>query len=129
MGGGVVGGKVAGAYSQGRAAARMAGQLLAGAALATLPVITSETRFVFHYPALQRWSIDRRALPPNSAIIDEPVTLWTQHRALLLGVLAAFVVLVAIIIVLMVVDAGRRARRVDLANVVDAARAGRSPRE
>ena len=101
LGGGVVGGKVTGAYDQGQAAALIAHRILAGADPAGIPVmIEGATTYRFDHQALQRWGIDSRALPSGSEVINKPESLFQQHRRLVVSVLVVIIALVITIAVL-----------------------------
>ncbi len=81
LGHGVVGGMLTSGRNQGRDAARLALQILAGTRPETLPVITqSPNQFMFDLVQLQRFGLDRSRLPPGSIIINEPPTWVAVNR-------------------------------------------------
>ncbi|NOY45027.1 MAG: PAS domain-containing protein [Deltaproteobacteria bacterium] len=97
---GIVGGKLVSGADQGRAAARLALRVLAGADAGTLPVIREGSNpWVFDYRELVRFGIDPGMLPPGSHVRFQPPGLWERYGKVLgpglgvfglLGLLALF---------------------------------------
>lgn len=109
LGYGIVGGKLASGYFQGRKAAELAGRILQGEAVADVPVVTkSPNRYMFDQVQLRRFHIDPDLLPPDSVIINRPRTFYAQYKVVVWTVLAGFVALATIIMLLLVNISSRR---------------------
>jgi signal transduction histidine kinase/CheY-like chemotaxis protein len=88
---GMVGGKLTSGYDQGFAAGSMGMRILKGERIETIPVVyRNPARYMFDYRQLKRFGIDRRLLPKESTIINEPETFRKVSKniiwATLLGV-------------------------------------------
>jgi HD-GYP domain-containing protein (c-di-GMP phosphodiesterase class II) len=59
----------------------------------------SSYRPVFDFNALTKHKIDPERLPDNALLINRPVSLWDRHKSALIFIAAAFLFLIAVIIV------------------------------
>ncbi|HRU06892.1 MAG TPA: ABC transporter substrate binding protein, partial [Candidatus Brocadiia bacterium] len=81
---GFLGGHVISGQAQGRAAARMAVQILAGAPPASLPVIRkSPNVYVFNGEVMRRLGLSASSLPPGSVIVRGRATFYERHARLI----------------------------------------------
>jgi len=88
---GIVGGKLVSSTAQGRAAARLALQVLEGVPPANLPVIREESNpWIFDHRELVRFGIDPNLLPPGSRVMFRPPGLWERYGKVLGPSLAVF---------------------------------------
>ena len=109
LGYGIVGGKLASGYFQGKKAAELALRILEGEPVASIPVVTdSPNRYMFDYVQLERFNIDPKRLPIDSVVINRPNTFYVQNKAIVWGILVGFVALSTIIMLLLVNNSNRR---------------------
>ncbi len=86
LGHGIVGGMLIGGAEHGRRAAALALRVLAGEDPASIPVETQSTaQPMFDYVQLQRFEIPLDALPAGSVLVNRPVSLYEQHKAIIWG--------------------------------------------
>lgn len=99
MGHGIIGGSLIVHREVGLQAGQLAAKLRSGPqALApgvTTFDIPSQRKLDWH--ELQRWKAERRPLPPGTALINKPRSLWDEHRELVLSVGATIGVLAALV--------------------------------
>ncbi|NTW07532.1 MAG: PAS domain S-box protein, partial [Syntrophaceae bacterium] len=89
-------------YDQGRSAGEMALRILKGENIKNIPVVRkSPNRYVFDYKQMKRFGIKHSALPPESAIINEPVSFYAIHKSLVWGTLAGITGLILVVIALL----------------------------
>ena len=94
LGDGVLGGVVVSHREQGRRAAETARRILLGEAPDAIPVeFRSPNLPIFDHRQMVRFGIHESALPANAEVRFQPETLWYRYRPALLGVGAAFLVL------------------------------------
>ncbi|NTW77429.1 MAG: PAS domain S-box protein [Syntrophaceae bacterium] len=80
----------------------MALRILKGEKIENIPVVRkSPTRYMFDYQQMERFGIKRSALPPESVIINEPVSFYAVNKSLVWGSLAGIIGLIFIVIVLL----------------------------
>lgn len=111
LGHGMVGGMLTSGYYQGKAAGSMAVRILHGERVENIPIVMqSPNRYMFDYRELRRFGIAISSLPEGSIVKNRPVdlNLYSVHRALLWGIVAALAGLVTIIILLLRAMAIRR---------------------
>jgi PAS domain S-box-containing protein len=109
LGHGIVGGKLASGYSQGRKAAELALRILQGTPVADIPVVTdSPNRHMYDYLQLARFNIDEKMLPPDSVVINKPRTFYSQYKNIFWGVAAGFMGLSMIIMLLLINISSRK---------------------
>jgi PAS domain S-box-containing protein len=123
LGNGIVGGMLTSGFSQGKAAARIAGRILEGEAPQRIPVVMkSPNSFMFDYQQLTRFHIPRSALPKGSIIINSPASRYSVPRSVFWGAVAALVGS-ALIILFLTYNTTRRMRAEErsrrLAAIVD----------
>ena len=110
LGHGIVGGRLTNGNREGGMAARMALRILGGEDAADIPLDQSPVQYMFDHAELARFGIRPDALPVDSLIVNEPFSFYGAYKTRIWILSAAFVLLMAIIVVLMVdVDARRRA--------------------
>ena len=104
LGYGIVGGMLLEGKEHGRQAAEIALKILSTRGAAGYVVEKSRSRPVFDYRQLVRFKIDQNKLPSNSILINQPVSFFQQHRALLLpgSIVAALLVTIIFILVIAV---------------------------
>jgi HD-GYP domain-containing protein (c-di-GMP phosphodiesterase class II)/ABC-type uncharacterized transport system substrate-binding protein len=80
MGNNVVGGKITSAYDQGRKAGEIAIDLLSGVDIKELPrIYFPDNKYVFNFPALERFGISIKSLPVNSTIQNKPPSFYENY--------------------------------------------------
>jgi len=110
LGFGIVGGKLLSARIHGANAGRIALRVLAGEKASAIPVVLeSDSQFMFDYKVMSRFGIPLSALPEGSTVINEPISYYAAHRAVILMGLGAIAFL-AIIIVLLTINIIQRRR-------------------
>lgn len=109
LGHGTLGGHIITGPEQGHAAADMALRILAGTPADSIPVrMTTPTRDVFDYNAMQRFGVRMKDLPAEAQIINRPFSLWDSYRWQMIGVIALLAVETALIALLLHISRGRR---------------------
>jgi C4-dicarboxylate-specific signal transduction histidine kinase len=89
IGNGVVGGFVETFESVGSRAADMALKILAGTDPATLaPQTNSGQTYRVDYGAMTRWKLKESNLPPETAVLFKPPTIWTEYRGTVIATIA-----------------------------------------
>lgn len=78
---GVLGGYVTSGFSQGEAAAHFAIQILKGNSLSSISLAPGSTNeYMFNYPQLKRLGINTSNLPPNSIILNRPLSIYDHYK-------------------------------------------------
>ncbi len=77
---GTVGGDLVNWTDDGRIAAEMAARVLNGEKPQDIPVVTSNHAYMFDWPALKRWGMNEKNLPPGSIVLNRQLTLWESHK-------------------------------------------------
>lgn len=96
---GVIGGLVTSAKAQGEAIAQMALEALDNHNTNAIPILQkSPNRYIFDYNELKRFGIDISQSLDEYKVINEPITIYKQHRNFV--VLTVVIILVLFIIVL-----------------------------
>lgn len=113
LGYGVVGGILLEGYEQGAQAAKIALRILAGEDPSHIPVANSGAHALFDDVQLRRFNISLADLPAHSEIINQPTSFYTRHQKLMLTAFAVLFLLMLVVILLS--EALRRARRVKTA--------------
>jgi PAS domain S-box-containing protein len=107
--GGFVGGVLVHGRTQGQLAGEMAVQILQGTPPESIPVSSQANTPIFDYEALVRWQIDEALLPANAVILNRPPpSLYERYTSLVWSIVAAFIILLTLIVVLVVNIAFRR---------------------
>lgn len=100
---GAFGGNMLSGTLQGMNAAALAVRVLNGESPDSIPFLSPKTtRKVFDYLQLQRFGIPLNKVPKDCEIINKPFSFYEEYKPLVLGVLAAFGVLVAFVCILLV---------------------------
>lgn len=100
---GIVGGMLTSGFDQGKMAAERALRILDGESVANIPVVKeSPNRYKFDYAQLKRFGISTAELPPDSMLVNEPVSFYALHKGLVWGTLGGFVGLFTIIVLLLI---------------------------
>ncbi|WP_162141304.1 sensor histidine kinase [Paucidesulfovibrio longus] len=111
LGHGIVGGRLASGFTQGKAAAEMIARILEGTPADVIPILKdSPNAWMFDAKQLSRFNLDREKLPPDSVLINDYSGFFERHRSLVLG--AGLVVLLlsgTILLLTMNILARRRA--------------------
>jgi signal transduction histidine kinase/ABC-type uncharacterized transport system substrate-binding protein len=117
MGAGILGGKLISHFEQGKTAAGIALQIIAGIPPEEIPVLNeSPNRYVFDYIELKKFNIAKSALPPESIIINEPQTFYARYKGLLWATACVVAVLLMLVILLSInVLKRRQAEKINLA--------------
>jgi PAS domain S-box-containing protein len=109
LGKGIVGGRLTSGVDQGRVAAEMALRILGGEKAGDIPVVTESTnRYMFDYVQLRRFGISVGDLPEGSLVINRPVSFYEENRSKVLVVGGAFLIMLAMLVVLWVNIQGRK---------------------
>jgi PAS domain S-box-containing protein len=102
LGLGIVGGKLVSGLEQGRAAGKMALQIINGQKTEAIPIqMQSPNRFVFDYRMLEKFDFDASRLPPDSLIINRPPSFYQAYKSMLWGGFAALLALMILIFFLL----------------------------
>jgi PAS domain S-box-containing protein len=101
-------------------AAQLAVRILGGESVASIAVVKeSPNRFMFDFRELQRFGIDPTLLPADSVVINRPVTLYSQYKELVWGVVGGFFALTVIIALLLGNAATRRRANREISTAKD----------
>ena len=101
LGYGIVGGSLLGGKLQGTRAAERALSILGGMPISQLPVdIKSPTRMMFDHEQMVRFNISARSLPLGAIIVNQPVSFFAEHPALVLTTLGIIAILASGIAIL-----------------------------
>ncbi len=100
LGHGIVGGLLLEGKEHGAQAARLALDILGGKDASSLPVAESVSRPVFDFRQLERFGIPAGNLPPDSVVINRPISLWERHQKVLLPTSGVVAVLLALLLLL-----------------------------
>jgi len=98
---GILGGKVQSGKHHGAEAAKIALKLLDDTKVTDIPVrLKSPNTYMFNYKQLQRWNIQKTALPQGSIILNEPKSIYYQYKNIVWGIIGTFSFLIVVITVL-----------------------------
>jgi PAS domain S-box-containing protein len=101
MGAGILGGKLISHFEQGKTAAGIVLQIIAGKPTEEIPVLNeSPNRYVFDYDKLKEFKIAKSALPPKSTIINDPQTFYDRYKGLLRAAASVVAVLLLLVFLL-----------------------------
>lgn len=108
LGHGMVGGSLISGYYQGEAAALLANRILAGEAPDAIAVVKSgANRDMFDYKQLERWAISLSNLPPDSIVINIPISCPEEYQTLV-WVVIVFVSGLVLAVVVLTINLRRR---------------------
>lgn len=97
----VIGGKVIGGYTQGKAMSASAKKVLEGKNPDSIPITySSANEFIFNYPGMQKHDIQESMLPEGSKVINKPYSIFKQYRELLVGLLILFASIAVILLII-----------------------------
>ncbi len=99
---GLAGGSVAITADMGRLAARISLEYLDGKLLLKEPVTNFDVPNIplFDWMLLEQMGGDIRELPANTVFLNRPVTIWEQHREVIISAAVGFVILILLLIAL-----------------------------
>jgi len=84
LGFGMVGGKLTSGYDQGVVAGKIGLRILEGERAELIPVVyRNPARYMFDYRQLKRFGIDRRLLPKDSTVINEPEPFLKVRKSII----------------------------------------------
>src|SRR5271165_4835407 len=101
LGHGVVGGYVVSFAEQGKIAARLAAEILAGRRPLDIPIVAGPSFYVFDWKQLKRWDLSERRLPAGSIVLNRVPTLWERAKWILLSGLAVIMGLASLAVYLL----------------------------
>ncbi|NVZ09586.1 PAS domain S-box protein [Allochromatium humboldtianum] len=100
LGQGILGGLLLDGYRHGAQVAELARRVLAGEAPERLPVESSQSQPAFDADQLKRFGIRLADLPPDSLIVNQPLSFYTLNRTLVWSGLTGLTLLALVILVL-----------------------------
>ncbi len=100
MGSGAVGGSVFDVQHESKRLAQTAMELLVGRSPPT-GMGSIEPMSVFDWRALARWEVDTARLPPGAIVLNQPASLWRDHRVEVLAAGAVVLVLSVMLLLLL----------------------------
>ena len=87
LGEGALGGHVSSGQDQGRAAGTLAIRILNGQGVDQMPLIMQSPNVpMFDYKVMERFGIEKSALPEGSVILNRQLSMWEQYWRWLLGI-------------------------------------------
>ncbi|HQU71592.1 MAG TPA: ABC transporter substrate binding protein [Calditrichia bacterium] len=99
VGQGLLGGMVISHVEQGRVAAELATEILAGRPVSDIRVVsTSPNQYMFDYKRLAHFKIDLDKLPEDYLLINPPSSFYERHRNLIWSIILAFFTLTGLLI-------------------------------
>lgn len=99
VGDGLLGGKMVSYHNQGAYAAQMAIDYFNGASLSAMPMIDkSPNAYFIDYAIVEKYHLSKSAIPSDAILINKPISFFEENRALMLGLITFFVLLITIII-------------------------------
>ena len=110
IGHGVIGGKMVPVEDQGELAGQMAVRILNGESAENISIEGLKgNRFIFDDRELKHWNVPEHLIPDGATLRFQQLSLWEQHRTLILAVLGTIVVQ-TLVIGFMIVNRSRRLR-------------------
>ena len=86
LGKGEVGGYLHSFAEEGTTVGEIALKILHGAKPQDVPIVQGANVYMFDWRALRRWGFSESVLPPGSAVLDRPPTLWERSKWVLVVV-------------------------------------------
>lgn len=109
LGQGIVGGNANGGFRHGVMAAKMAAEILRGAAPSSIPFASDDkNQLVFDFEQLRKRGIAESQLPPDSIIVNRPDSFYERNKFRIWSVIALAAVETVIIVALIMNIARRR---------------------
>lgn len=104
LGHGIVGGKLASGFYQGKNAGILARRIVSGERPEDIPAINaSPNKYMFDYEELNEFNIDIEKLPKNSIIINRPYSFYEENK-IIINITIAFIVSLILIILLLLTN-------------------------
>ena len=97
VGRGVVGGYVVSFAEQGKIAAELVSQILAGKNPADIPIVAGPSFYLFDWKQLKRWNLSQSRLPPGSVVLNRESNVWEKARWIVFSGLATVLVLTSLV--------------------------------
>lgn len=98
VGGGLLGGKMVSYHNQGAHAAQMAIDYFNGVSLSTMPMIDKSPNMYFiDYAIVEKYQLPKSAIPEDSIVLNRPNNFFQENKAVVIGVIISFVLLLSII--------------------------------
>lgn len=95
---GIIGGMITSGFSQGRKAAILAKDILAGKPVEQIPVITkSPNQYMFDYVPMSRFGIEVDQLPPGSMVINQPPSIYVQMKEFIIAAMVSVLGILALL--------------------------------
>ena len=109
VGSGMIGGSMVSPAQAGKNAARYVYEMICQEpSLPQLTIIPPAYQTVLNWKELERWGIDQGKLPPGVIIFNQPVTIWSQYRSMVVAGLSVIAVLSAMVLALILLNRSRR---------------------
>ncbi|MCP4117474.1 MAG: response regulator [Desulfobacteraceae bacterium] len=106
---GIVGGKLASGFEQGKLAGSVAARILNGENPDDIPVVTGGGHtYIFDHNVLTRFRIEKERLPEASVIINEPYNFYKLNRQIFWVIISSVIILSAMVILLVLNMAQKR---------------------
>lgn len=110
LGHGIVGGKLLNPTAVAAEAAMLIQRILRGEDIGKIPVGTKSTsQYMFDYQQMERFHIPLSSLPPDSIVLNRPVSFYAAHKDVILTA-SAIIVFLSIVILLLIVNIVQRRR-------------------
>lgn len=104
-----IGGYVTSNYDQAKKSAEIAMDILnRNKSESKLVSYNEVNKYIFNYENLKKYKIEEKYLPQNSNITNKPVTLWDEHKTVIIPAVLIVLCLVVTIIILIISDNERR---------------------
>ena len=101
LGHGIVGGYLISGFTQGTTIAEIALRALRGESMDRIPInTTSPGSYMFDYRVLAKFGIPENLLPPDSVLINRPITLYDSHKRAVWIAVGVFASLSLVILIL-----------------------------
>ena len=98
LGNGIVGGSLVSGFDHGRVVADIALRILKGEEADSIPVVMSSgSKRMFDHVQLERFGVDMKSLPPDSIVINKPLSFYEEYKTLTIGTISAIIFLLAVI--------------------------------
>lgn len=104
-----IGGYVVSNYDQAKKSAEIVMDILnCNKSESKLVSYNEVNKYIFNYENLKKYKIEEKYLPQNSNITNKPVTLWDEHKTVIIPAALIVLCLVVTIIILIISDNERR---------------------
>ncbi|ETR72467.1 MAG: PAS/PAC sensor signal transduction histidine kinase [Candidatus Magnetoglobus multicellularis str. Araruama] len=99
---GILGGKMVNGLMQGKLAAMMVDQILAGKPIDSIPILQkSPNSYIFNYQEMKRFHVHLSDLPGGSVITHKPGTFFYKYRHLIGSIALVFACMLGVVLILM----------------------------